>query len=769
MRRIVTLMTAVACGCASHEGRVEADWGDDESSATEGSSGEAEVSTGSEEGDSTGGDTDEPMPDPGDPWEPVPEPDPLDDTRLAELRARIDAWLSDASVGGTSQSVLVVDLETGQTLYDKNPDLVLKPASNTKLLTTAAAFDLLGADHRLETTAWLDGDVGGNGVLSGNLVVRGEHDIHWSTHVYPSARFVLDRLADAIASLGVSAVGGNVVAAGEFLYEGYHFGTYAPAEHRSIVAARFVDALSARGVSTSGSTTTAAFDTPVGEASVSWSSPPIAVGSVELNSSSNNEFADTLVRHLGWAMSGTSSYDAAELEIIDFLGSIGSDTTGITLHDGSGLSHDNRVSARNLIDLIGFTIDEPWGLAWERTLSISGVRGTLSGRLTGPDVRGRVFAKTGTLTGVITLSGILRNRYDGRRIAFSILFNDVSSAASARAVADNVVSVLAEDWHEQGPRPAAPVLRSVRSEPGSPVAELAWDPVPDADGMIVWLSDDGHTFRRDDARFVQGSSYRAGTLPFGPTVFVRLTAWRNGMQSDPSDVYASTVDAEAPRILVVDGNDRWQAEPMVENPLGHGHDFAVHHVHALAPMPVDVVANEALLAGEVELADYGAVVWMLGEESTENETFDADEQALVVDFLQTGGNLFVSGAEIGWDLVEQGEPSDQAFFRDALHVEYLGDDALTVAATTATGGPWASVGPVGFWTPGEQAIHYPDRLAPYGGSETVLTYLAGTQDTAAVAYVGDHRVIVLGFPFESIDHPETRRAVMAEVLSTFGL
>ena len=762
---LMLLVVGVA-GCASEEGRVGFD-DDGPSATTSGSSTDAHATAGEadESGSSETGQQELP-PDPGDPWDPLPPLDPLDDERVAELHARLDAQLAVSSISGTSQSVMVVDLETGQHLYAKNPDLALKPASNTKLLTTAAAFDLLGDDHRLETTVWADGTLGG-GVLSGNLVLRGEHDLHWSTHVYPTSRFVLDRLAEAVANANIGSVSGNVVAAGEFLYEGYHFGTYAPANHRSQAAARFVDALGARGVSTSGTSTTAAFDTPGGEATVSWQSPPIVVGSVELNSSSNNEFADILVRHLGWAIEGTSSHEAGTAEVVDFLASIGTDTTHVALHDGSGLSHSNRVSARNLVDLLAFVIDEPWGAAWERTLSISGMRGTLASRLAGSAVRGRVFAKTGTLTGVITLSGILRHPFDGRRIGFAVLFNDVGNATSARAVADAVVGILAEDWHETGTRPSAPTLRSARSEPGSPVVELAWDQVPDAEGTIVWLSADGRTFRPEDARFVQGLSYRAGTLPFGPNLFVRLQTWRDGMRSDPSSVYAATIDSDAPRVLVVDGNERWQAQPMPENPLGHGHDFAVHHVQAIAPQPVDVVANHAVLFGEVELSDYAAVVWMLGEESTEHQTFDEDEQALVADFLQSGGNLFVSGAEIGWDLVEQGSAADQAFFRDVLHVDYLGDDALTVAATGS--GPWANVGPLGFWTPAEQEVHYPDRLAPYGGSEAVASYLAGTQDTAAVRYVGEHRVVVLGFPFESIDHPATRRRFMTEVLSTFAL
>ena len=67
------------------------------------------------------------------------------------LRATIDAILADNRLAGAQASVVVVDTTTGQTLYDRNGDRRLIPASNTKLLTSTAAMELLGPGHRFTT------------------------------------------------------------------------------------------------------------------------------------------------------------------------------------------------------------------------------------------------------------------------------------------------------------------------------------------------------------------------------------------------------------------------------------------------------------------------------------------------------------------------------------------------------------------------------------------------------------------------------------------
>jgi hypothetical protein len=309
------------------------------------------------------------------------------------------------------------------------------------------------------------------------------------------------------------------------------------------------------------------------------------------------------------------------------------------------------------------------------------------------------------------------------------------------------------------------VLRAVRHDPGTTVARIEWAPVEGAEGYLVWPSQDGLVWDRADARYVTPTQHRAGGLPFTePPAFVRVTAVGPTGEGDASDVYATWVGDAASRVLIVDGNDRWQAEPMAENPLGHGHDFAAVHARALlgAGVGFDTAANEAVTEGLVALDDYALVVWVLGEEGSEHETFDAVEQSFVADYLAAGGALMVSGSELGWDLVELGDAADQAFYADVLHAEYLGDAAGTYLVRGQ--GSLEDTGLLRFFTPGTMDVEFADRLAPAPGAETVAEYVRGTADGAAVLHSGVGAVLHLGFPFESIDSARARTEVMVRAI-----
>lgn len=740
---------------SSGEGADDIATGDDAHS----SSGAADDDSDDAAVDSTGADE----PDPGDPWQPAPELPPLPDDAVAQLQLTIDSILNDPVVAGASQSVYVLDGEIGQELYARNAEVVLEPASNTKLLTTAAAFDRLGPDHRVETTLWAPALPDGAGTIAGDLHMLGHHDPSWSGFTYSGARVPLDRIAAGLGDAGVTSVAGTIWAIGEFLYEGDNFSYYDAATHRDRAVARLGDALAAVGIASGAGNTAAQFEPPVGAVELlRWSSPPLSVTSVPLNVESHNEYADILGRHLAFELTGQSDAGVGGTEVIAFLDSIGTDVTGVALYDGSGLSHDNRVSAHTIVDLLEFALGESWGLPWVRTFSIAGVRGTLGSRMTGADTWGRVWGKTGSLTGVIATSGIAFSKYDGRRYLVSILMNDTGDSSGVRAIHDAVFGAVASDLRVLGPRPAAPVLQTVRTAVGKDVVELAWDPVADATGYLVWLSPDGRHFARSDARLVDGPMYRAGTLPSWPTVFVRVSAIAVDVEGEASDVYGATVDDLGDRVLVVDGNDRWQAQPQPENPLGIGHDFAVDHVAAIADIGVDCASNEAVESGDIALSDYRAVIWMLGEESETDVALSPEEQQLIASFLDAGGALMISGAELGYDLVELGTVDDAMFFGDVLHAVYVGDDADTQIA--ASSDPALGIPTLQFHTPATAVADYPDRLAPGAGAQPWLVYRGGTGDGAAVHFTGDHAVLVLGFPFEAIDHPDDRTAVMTAAL-----
>ena len=121
----------------------------------------------------------------------------------------------------------------------------------------------------------------------------------------------------------------------------------------------------------------------------------------------------------------------------------GIDPGDFVFFDGSGLSPDDLITPRALTRLLAFAARQPWGADYRASLPIGGVDGTLSGRLTEPALKGKVFAKTGTLSEVHGLSGYLVAA-SGRAVTFSILCNDRNpSGDAARNAMDKIVAAIA--------------------------------------------------------------------------------------------------------------------------------------------------------------------------------------------------------------------------------------------------------------------------------------------------------------------------------------
>ncbi|MEH1097848.1 D-alanyl-D-alanine carboxypeptidase/D-alanyl-D-alanine endopeptidase [Micromonospora sp. CPCC 205561] len=131
------------------------------------------------------------------------------------LNATIDAILADGRLAGAQASVVVKDATTGETVYHRNGDRRLVPASNTKLLTSAAALELLGPGHRFSTEVRSSGTRRA-GLVSGNLYLRGGGDPTMLAADY-------DALAAQVAAAGVRVVTGNLVA-DDTRYDGTRLG-----------------------------------------------------------------------------------------------------------------------------------------------------------------------------------------------------------------------------------------------------------------------------------------------------------------------------------------------------------------------------------------------------------------------------------------------------------------------------------------------------------------------------------------------------------------
>jgi hypothetical protein len=110
------------------------------------------------------------------------------------------------------------------------------------------------------------------------------------------------------------------------------------------------------------------------------------------------------------------------------------------------------------------------------------------------------------------------------------------------------------------------------------------------------------------------------------------------------------------------------------------------------------------------------------------------------------------------------------FYNNFLKADYVADDAGTEQFVGA-GGIFASLPEtVGDFHPTWMVVSYPDVIAPLGGASTVLSYLSDDGvdlGAAGVAFDGSFRVVHLGFPFETVAHLPTRKAMMNRILGFF--
>ena len=461
----------------------------------------------------------------------------------AEITRVLDASAFDDAYWG----VYVQNLDTGDVLYGRNETRRFVPASNMKLLTTAAALDALGPDFRYRTRLYADGEIQ-NGTLNGALVVRGAGDPTFGgRYADGDVTRAFRQWADSLRAMGVRRVRG-VVVGDDDVFDNVHLGQgwqwddlvwYYGAEISGLQFNEGTIKLTSRGTSpgqparvsidpnvdyvrvvnrtttTSGggvregysralsdNVFTLTSSVPAGRTEVEdvaivnpteyfvrvmvsvlrdagievtaeevdvdeWGrrpryetmrrvathiSPPLSEIVEETNTSSNNLYAEHLLRTLGaYVYRGadlpTGSAFAGYAAMEPFLERIGVDPESFRVADGSGLSALNRLTPVGIVAVLRGMRDHPdarVARSFYESLAVGGRTGTLRGRYRSGDARGNVHAKTGYISGARTLSGYVTSDR-GDTIAFSLLCNNypVSTSRVNRAQ-DEIVELLAD-------------------------------------------------------------------------------------------------------------------------------------------------------------------------------------------------------------------------------------------------------------------------------------------------------------------------------------
>lgn len=390
-----------------------------------------------------------------------------------EVRRAVSALLRDPKLGG-SVAVAVHQLSDGSSVFRTGPDLVT-PASTMKLLTTVSVLAALGPEHRFGTTV-VTGASPRDIVLVGGgdpLLASGPVD----DDTYPP-RADIRTLARATAAR-LDDLGRTTVRLGydTSLFTGPEVSpdwraSYVPDDVVSPISPLWVDegrtapgasdrvpdpaaaaaetfrvALRKQGITVKG--TPRPVTAPEGAMRLgAVQSAPLAQIVQWVLEVSDNEGAEVLARHVSLAEGLPASFDGASDAMRRVLADLGIDTTGERLLDGSGLSRRNRLDPETLVAVLEVAAsgEHPELRSAVAGLPVAGFTGSLASRFgTGdPAGLGAVRAKTGTLTGVHGLAGVVTDR-DGTELAFVAVADrvKVANTLDARATLDEVAAALA--------------------------------------------------------------------------------------------------------------------------------------------------------------------------------------------------------------------------------------------------------------------------------------------------------------------------------------
>lgn len=382
---------------------------------------------------------------------------------ISDVLARV---ANNPALGKLSGSV--VDPVSGKVLWQRNADKPLPPASTTKLLTASAA--LLSIDHTATLTTKVV-----RGPTPGSVVLVAGGDPTLSSAGKGEDSFYADaaRLTDLVKQVRKAAGDVSTVYLDADAYQGATRAPgWVPVDAPSTYAAPIEPGMLDGGRIDPSYDESMRIGDPAGALVTTFAqrlgakvggpapggnggavlgrveSAPLTTLVDDLLTNSDNVLAEAMARQVALATGKPPSFAGGAAATEQVLRQAGFDLSGVTLDDGSGLSLKNAIPASLLSDILataaGDTTD-PTSAKLRPLLTglpVAGGTGTLDDRYLGSGAPGKgwVRAKTGTLSGVNTLAGVVLTKSD-RVLVFSLMSSGTGSTA-ARPALDSIASAL---------------------------------------------------------------------------------------------------------------------------------------------------------------------------------------------------------------------------------------------------------------------------------------------------------------------------------------
>ncbi len=365
-----------------------------------------------------------------------------------DFRTAMDALCNNDSLAATSQiGVYVYDLTQGAPLYARNHHHRMRPASCQKLVTAISALHYLGPQYKLRTTVQTMGRVSG-GTLQGDLYVVGGMD-----PLLTAAE--VDKMVQALKMAGIRRVAGRVCK-DVSMTDGEPYGwgwcwddDYGPlsallVDGKDNFSAVWMRSMARHGIAYSGPDTLQIAVCPAEATLRAVAEHDVQALLQTMMKESDNIYAECLfyqlAAHGGTKKAGRKHAARLITELIEK--NAGQKADALCVADGSGLSLYNYLTPHLLTSFLQLAQATPeMYAALLRSLPVAGVDGTLEKRMRQTPAYRRVWAKTGSVSGISSLSGYAQAA-NGHLLAFTIINQGVVRTKHGREFQDKVCELM---------------------------------------------------------------------------------------------------------------------------------------------------------------------------------------------------------------------------------------------------------------------------------------------------------------------------------------
>ncbi len=286
---------------------------------------------------------------------------------------------------------------------------------------------------------------------------------------------------------------------------------------------------------------------------------------------------------------------------------------------------------------------------------------------------------------------------------------------------------------------------------------LSWTPVENAARYRVYMSTDGESYQLISTAY--STILMFGGLDTSTVYFYRIQPVNPWHEGELSEVVAVRPSARTlPQVMMVNAT----SDPNALIP--YARTLAERNLY-FGTVSEDVVEDSGVV-----LAWYRAVVWVSGDSGDSTPVMTPAAEAILSDFVSSGGNLLISGSNVASSLASTGDPSDSAFLHDVLGVEFVTDDATDGYSFEGVLPQVAGTYNFDDGTHGHYDVADPDGVRAVDGALTAFVF-SGT-DTSAVGVAGVLRgdnVVFVTVPLETVYPDDSLNLLLHRIFDIFGV